>query len=474
MGYRQRQSVCESGMSVIQFLGNYLGRSKNISALQAVNLFPVLVNNGQGIALFGTPGTSLYFSIGSQPARCVHKFGDNIFVVCRQSFYKINLAGTVTLINSLITTTTGYIGTADNGIELLLVDGQNRYVYNFTSEAFTVTADTADTCTFLDGFFIKSDNTTSDFYISDAYDGLTWGGLNKARAESRSDNIVRVFATFSTLMLFGTTTTEIWYNDGSTPVPFSRMQGGTMNIGLLAVDSVVQTGTTGDIILWLATIDQGIGSVVKMQGGAPIVVTTKEIEFLWGQYSRIDDAVAYSYREEGIAFYVINFPSANKTWALDVDNGVWHERSTNGGRHIGHKYVFFNNTHLVSDYKSGNFYIMDMDIYIDNGDSILRKIVSPHIGSDENRITFRSLQVDMEEGVGLIQGQGSDPTLMLRWSVDRGHTWGNEHRASFGKIGEYAYRVIFRKLGRSFSRTFEFTISDPVKVVIINFLIKTE
>jgi hypothetical protein len=57
---------------------------------------------------------------------------------------------------------------------------------------------------------------------------------------------------------------------------------------------------------------------------------------------------------------------------------------------------------------------------------------------------------------------------MLRWSNDGGSTWSNEHWVSIGKIGHYANRALWRRLGWSRDRIFEVAISDPVKAVIVS------
>jgi Neuraminidase (sialidase) len=70
----------------------------------------------------------------------------------------------------------------------------------------------------------------------------------------------------------------------------------------------------------------------------------------------------------------------------------------------------------------------------------------------------------MKVGVGLANGQGSDPQLMFRYSKDGGKTWSNEKQTSFGKIGEYSKRVRFRSLGQFRRFQVELSTSDPVEV----------
>lgn len=92
---------------------------------------------------------------------------------------------------------------------------------------------------------------------------------------------------------------------------------------------------------------------------------------------------------------------------------------------------------------------------------------SPHLSADGLWAFYQRFQLDLEAGVGLIDGQGEDPQLMLRWSDDGGHTWSDEHWTTAGRLGAYAQRAIWRRLGRSRDRIFEVTISDPVKVAWI-------
>ena len=58
---------------------------------------------------------------------------------------------------------------------------------------------------------------------------------------------------------------------------------------------------------------------------------------------------------------------------------------------------------------------------------------------EEERIRVRSVQLTGEEGVG--------GTVFLSYSKDGGHTFSSELETSFGEIGAYSHRAIWRKLG---------------------------
>jgi len=88
---------------------------------------------------------------------------------------------------------------------------------------------------------------------------------------------------------------------------------------------------------------------------------------------------------------------------------------------------------------------------------------APHLADEQRWLTYDRFQLDLQTGVGLVSGQGSDPQIMLRWSNDGGHTWSNEHWTSAGKMGATKTRAIWRQLGRARTRTFEVVVSDPVR-----------
>ena len=133
----------------------------------------------------------------------------------------------------------------------------------------------------------------------------------------------------------------------------------------------------------------------------------------------------------------------------------------------------FNNKIIVGDYQNGNIYAFDLDTYADNGQiqKWLRSWRALPTGQNNLKRTAQySMQIDIESGVGLSTGQGSDPEVMLRWSDDGGHTWSNYRTSSVGKIGEYGHRVWFRRLGMTMKlrdRVYELSMTDPVKTAIM-------
>jgi hypothetical protein len=230
-------------------------------------------------------------------------------------------------------------------------------------------------------------------------------------------------------------------------------------------------------LFWLGADARGNGIVYRANGYTGQRISTHAVEWQIQQYGDISDAIAYTYQQDGHAFYVLTFPSANATWVYDVSTQAWHERAgfSNGQftRHRSNCQMNFNNEIIVGDYENGKLYAFDLDKYTD--DTATQKWLRswralPSGQNNLKRTAQHSLQLDCEAGVGLVTGQGSDAEVMLRWSDDGGHTWSNEHWRSMGKIGQTGRRVLWRRLGMTLKlrdRVYEVSGTDPVKIAIM-------
>ena len=124
--------------------------------------------------------------------------------------------------------------------------------------------------------------------------------------------------------------------------------------------------------------------------------------------------------------------------------------------------------HYVGDYQSPRVYELDMDYYLDNGDTIVRDRITQHLNGGDDRIFLREVFLRFEEGAGLTTGQGSDPQAMLRWSKDGGHKFGSELWRTIGKRGVTRNRAVWRNLGWARDWVFWLRVSDPVKWVLVD------
>jgi hypothetical protein len=270
------------------------------------------------------------------------------------------------------------------------------------------------------------------------------------------------------IWLFGELTTEVWFNSGAADFTFQRMPGVYIEHGCAAKHSVAKIDLA---LFWLGRDLQGQGIVFAGRNYAADRVSTYALEAEIATYARIDDAVGFSYLQGGHAFYVMSFPTANKTWALDTTTQQWTqlaymEATGSLSRHRAVSHAAYGGQNLVVDWQNGNLYALDPNAYTDNGNPILRVRSFPHLaGSDGNRMMFRQFIADMEVGAGL-PGDSAPPEVRLRWSDDRGASWGNPVSASLGKVGEYLTSIQWQRLGYARDRVFELSWSAPVKTAL--------
>ena len=305
-------------------------------------------------------------------------------------------------------------------------------------------------------------------------DGLSVDPLDFASAEGSPDGVVGLIIDHREVWVFGTNSVEVWYDAGTQDFPLQRIQGAFNEIGCVSAYTLAKMDNG---IFWLGADARGRGIVYRANGYTGQRISTHAVEWHIQQYGDISDALAYTYQQDGHSFYVLIFPSANTTWVYDVATQAWHERAgfSNGSftRHRSNCQMSFNNEIIVGDYENGNLYAFDMETYADNGQIQKWLRTWRALPSGQNnlrRTTHHSLQIDLETGVGLNLGQGSDPEVMLRWSDDGGHTWSNYHTSPVGKIGQYYHRTFFRRLGMTLKlrdRVYELSMTDPVKTAIM-------
>lgn len=458
----------------IPFVGQaYLARSLNLSAQRCVNLFPELggPDAKEPIALFGTPGLKRKVTApnGAVPIRALEPFKGDLWAVAGNLVLRIAANWAVNVIGT-IATSEGPVSVAQNETQIALVDGVSGYYYDVPSLTWGQITDPefpfgCRRISYLKNRFLVEAPQSQSMSWSAIGDVRAWDGLDFTSADGAPDNIVAHIADHQEIYVFGETTTQILVADTE---GFSNSPNTFMQQGCAAPFSPANIDNS---IMWLGRDEMGEGVVWQVRGGAsPVRVSNHGIEYAISQYERIDDAIAYAYQMEGHLFYVLTFPTAERTWVFDVASQMWHERAymqpATGEltRHRSNCHAMFNGRHVVGDFENGRIYEMSMDHPTDDGDAILRLRASQTASNNQRRLNYQSVQIDLETGVG---GDGQNPQVMLRYSDDGGHTWSNRRTASMGRIGQYGYRARFPRMGSGRNRVFEMSVSDPVKVVVL-------
>lgn len=301
------------------------------------------------------------------------------------------------------------------------------------------------------------------FDVSDVGKPNVINGLNFASAESDADDLVIPYVFREVLYLFGTRTVELWYNSGQGNPPFDRIQGAIIQQGLGAIYSVA----TSSEFLFFFGDDNQFHSLTYGSSAVDSVISTKALTREISQYTVVDDCISWTMELEGQWFYVATFPSENITWVYTV-GGEWFQWGTGlHGRIRADSYIYVFGKHLVADQNNGNLYELDSDTYTDGGEPIYRVRDSAPIHGglfQKDGVPFEINRIEffLETGVGVLQGQGVQPVIMMSTSKDGGKTFGTERQLKIGRLG-HQVRVVTSGLGR-FPETCVIRIrtSDPV------------
>lgn len=325
---------------------------------------------------------------------------------------------------------------------------------------------------FIDGWLIVNRIDTQQFATSSPVPyTMIFDPLFFALKDSQSDNLQGLHELNRELWLIGERSSEIWFNAGGANFAFQRIPGAAPPIGTSAPQSIAKAG---DSLVWFGRTTEGENIIIQTQQYSWKRVSQHGVEHQISQYPLVSDAFGFCYEEEGHLFYLLTFPTADKTWCWDSNN-TWHERAkfnTGSGtfhRHRSNCFMNFQNLRMVGDYQTGQIHQLSRKVFTDAGDPLVAVRRCPHRWSAEDRKRqFNSaIQIDFAPGVGLQTGQGSNPRLMLRWSNDAGANFPVEFLVNVGQAGKTKNRAIKRRLGSYFDRVYEVQYSEPTNRDIV-------
>lgn len=450
----------------VPFVGqSYHLKDWAVDCQRTLNLYPQAVESGnapQVSALLPTPGLIAKYEL-SGPVRGLYPTSIGVLAVVGTQLFL--LGETAEQIGEVVGE--NIVSFADNRIDVLIVGDPVTYAFKQSSKELRIIAGGgflgATDATFLDSRFIVL-NPESDQVQWSGLLNTEFSALGYATAEANSDKLVRIFVQNGQLWLIGERTTEIWHSTGNADQPFLRVSGAYINCGCIAKNSLAQFGTG---LIWLSQTDVGQGQVVITEGYQVKRISNHAMEQEFASYERLDDAVGYSYQQEGHSFYMLSFPTANKTWCFDGSTGMWHERSfynlnSQHERHRSQVHCFYKGKHYVGDHSNGIIYELSLDAETDNGRMIMRERTTPVINPKGQRLIFDALEIFVQGG----QHVNREPIVMLDWSDDQGQTWSFDQQETLGKVGEWKKRIIFRRLGQSFNRVFRLRVTDSSRLVI--------
>lgn len=385
---------------------------------------------------------------------------------------------------------------------------------------------TPSSLTWQDGYFIVGEEGAGRFFISSLYDPTSWDALDYATAEGSPDKLLRPFSNQLVLWLLGEKTTEPWYNSGAADFPFNRYGATLIATGIGAAASIA---AGNNMMFWFT--DQRTVVMAAGLSPATISTRALENEWAGYSTVSDAKGFVYTQEGHTfyvLIFPTANatwaFDTTTAMWHRRRSYPVYPDGIER--RHRANCHAYFAGKHLIGDFLDGKIYEWDLDTYTDDGEEIRRSRVTQVIHANRLRVFFHRYEIEMEAGTGLLTGgtawaattayslgdrvvptalngciyectsagtsAGSEPTwtitvsstiddgtvewtclgntphVVLSWSDDGGHTYGNEHWRSFGSLGAFGFRTFWNRLGASRDRRFKISITDPVKTVILS------
>lgn len=462
-------------MTNIPFATNsYKHASAPLSSQRTVNMYAEVQPQGakSQTPILGCPGVITAATLGVGPVRGFHVMDGTLYAVSGGTLYQINSDHTTTTLGGVISGTS-VVSMADNGTELVIVNGTNGYIWS-SAAGFRIISDTdfnaADTVTFMDSFFLFSQSGTGRFFRSDQLDGTSYDGTAFTTAESQSDDLLAIRNHKQVLYALGQRTVELYGNVGAANFPFQRIPGTTVDRGLAGSFAV----TDEDESLFILGDDR-IG--YRLSGRSLKRISTHAIESeAWQNYSSISDVIMFSYTWNGHKFIFYTFPDIAETWCFDVATTLWHERVSHDrlgnslGRWRGNCAESAYSRVYIGDAFSGKIGYLSNTTFTEFDEDTRAIAVSPPLYGNGKRVFMPWFELDIETGVGLSSGQGSNPQVMMSVSDNGGRSFESpEVWSTFGKQGNYKDPALFvrwDRLGQFFTRHIKVEISDPVRRAI--------
>jgi hypothetical protein len=314
------------------------------------------------------------------------------------------------------------------------------------------------TCT-IDGYGVFTTGDGRAFATdlnSTAVNALSFG-----KAEAKPDGLTRCIAWGDKLMLFGTKTTEVWTNAGTSPFPFAR-------------NFVIPRGIAGPycvtgfedsfskVPIWVADDN----TVVKYSGSEPVKISPPDLDALIEAVSDKTTLEMCSYISRGHAFSQLS--SGTWTWVFDHNTEKFYERDSylETRSRITQTYYAFGKW-LCGDTETGNVQQIVASAK-DEVDSPLRvRIESGPVQDFPYGVVVGRADFYFVTGVGEASGSDpdqTDPTVEISWSDD-GLLWSNPVQRKLGRQSQTVALIsLIAETGRAawMGRRWRIDISDAV------------
>lgn len=305
---------------------------------------------------------------------------------------------------------------------------------------------------------------TGEIHNSDLENAQSWNALSFITAEIEPDGGVAISKYRNYLVAFGNWTTEFFYvadaNAAPGVSPLARTSQALTQIGCAAKHSVYSEESR---IFFVAQNRSGGRFVARLNEFDVERISTAPIDrYLEAEGANVTNLLASGFSYNGHTFYIIELPSASKTFVWDDITEFWYEWSTGEAPFDFVAQTLHVGTHLIQNRSDGVVHTLSGNIYQDNGTNFEVLLRTRLLDYEVPVYKFMSKLYWVGDSVS-----GESPiNLEIRYTDDDYRTWSNWRALDLTKI-----HPMLSRLGSFYRRAFEirFTQNAPLRAVALDF-----
>ena len=305
----------------------------------------------------------------------------------------------------------------------------------------------------MDGYVFLAKDNSFDIYNSGLASPYSWSPLDFASAESFPDPVIGLARQNNYVVAFGTDSTEFMYNyakanqitTGVTS-PLDRYEQLVQQTGCMSASAILQSERT---VMYIGDSNLAGHAVWRMDGTSAKEISTEYIEKFIDLEVPSERISGYGIRMIGHILYVINLPTADKTFVYDLEENMWFEWQHNGHMMPFVSFCDANGVMVIQHATDGHLYKYDPLVYNDFDADITARIRLSKQDFDTD--TYKFFQQTT------VVGDSCQHSDILRWSDDDYTTWSND------KILNPGDRPYFMRSGKARRRAWEleYTHNSP-------------
>lgn len=307
--------------------------------------------------------------------------------------------------------------------QIMIVDGVNGYVYNYSNDTFTKLNPAALTFTpnyvaYHNSYFLMTPvpgTTNPNKWYAVTLDPAT-NLLDPATPlemalETKPDSAIavsRLPGRGNNVIVFGQTVCEIWTQIGGESVPYRRVSSFNIDNGCVSVSTIANNDK---FVCWLGQNENNAPVLMVSDGSNVESISTDGIDSLLESIVHPSQSTAFFYKQNGHLFYQLTFYNVDDNISLFYDFNTqkfFHASDEKTNYFPAREVVYFNQASYFISLNDPNLYEISQDLisydYSTDVDSVGQEIPRVRICETVRRPssdTFKCLDFTfwMEQGV---------------------------------------------------------------------------